>query len=78
MKLSSVRFVLWLQRLPNNVISEKVNNIVLTVKNMPNINTAKFIAVQNLKNMTVTSHFLVELTEEHSAALQAIYLRQRK
>lgn len=45
---------------------------------MPNINTAKFIAVQNLKNMTVTLHFLVELTEEHSAALQAIYLRQRK
>lgn len=45
---------------------------------MPNINTAKFIAVQNLKNMSVTLHFLVELTEEHGAALQAIYLRQRK
>lgn len=76
--MSPVRFGLWLQRLPNNVILEKVNNIVLTMKNMPNINTAKFIAVQNLKNMSVTLHFLVELTEEHGAALQAIYLRQRK
>lgn len=60
------------------MISEKVNNVVLTVKNKPNINTAKFIAAQNLKNMTVTVRFPAELTEEHSAALQAIYLRQRK
>ena len=57
---------------------EKVNNVVLTVKNMPNINAVKFIAVQNLRNTTVALRFLAELTEEHSAALRAIYLRQGK
>lgn len=77
-KLSSVGFVLSLQGLPNNVVSGKVNNIVLAVKNMPNINTAEFIAAQNLKNTVVVLCFPVELAEERSAALQAIYLRQSK
>ena len=36
-KLSSVGFVLSLQGPPNNVVSGKVNNVVLAVKNMPNI-----------------------------------------
>lgn len=48
------------------------------MKNMPNINTAKYMAVQNFKNMTVALNFLVELTEEQNTAFMAIYLRQKK
>jgi len=75
-KLSSVGFVLSLQGPPNNVVSGKVNNVVLAVKNMPNINTAELIAAQKLTNAVVALCFPVELAEERSAALQAIYLRQ--
>lgn len=45
---------------------------------MPNINTAEYMALQNLKNMTLALNFLVELTEEQNIAFKAIYLRQRK
>lgn len=45
---------------------------------MPNINTVEYMAVQNLKNMTVALNFLVELTEEQNIAFKAIYLTQRK
>lgn len=48
------------------------------MKNMPNINTVEYMAVRNLKNMTVVLNFLVELTEEQNIAFKAIYLRQRK
>lgn len=48
------------------------------MKNMPNINTAEYIAIQNWKNMTVALNFLVELTEEQNIAFKAIYLSQRK
>jgi len=48
------------------------------VKNTPNINTAKYMALQNLKNMTLALNFLVELTEEQNIAFKAMYLRQRK
>lgn len=45
---------------------------------MPNINTVEYMAVQNLKNMTVALNFLVELTEEQNISFKAICLRQRK
>lgn len=48
------------------------------MKNMPNINTVEYMAVQNLKNMTVVLNFLVELTKEQNIAFKAIYLTQRK
>lgn len=48
------------------------------MKNTPNINTVEYMALQNLKNMTMALNFLVELTEEQNIAFEAIYLRQRK
>lgn len=40
------------------------------MKNTPNINTVDYMALQNLKNMTMALNFLVELTEEQKYSIQ--------
>lgn len=45
---------------------KKVNTVVLAVKNLPNINTAKFSPAPNLKNTAAALCLLVEGREEQS------------
>lgn len=55
---------------------KKVNTVVLAVKNLPNINTAKFSPAPTLKNTAAALCLLVEGREEQSVASPAIYPRQ--